>query len=177
MWVAIAAITLLAGVATAQPASPSGVLAPSAEALQQQVAQQQKRIQELEAALAAGTASPAAPDAGPLWERFMGKLSRLLPATVVGWIWFIVGFVGEFVFFLRFVVQWWASERARKTVVPIMFWHLSLAGTALVLAYAVARIDPVFILAYSLNVFLYVRNLVIARREPALAAVMEKESE
>ncbi|HAU36101.1 MAG TPA: hypothetical protein DCX07_00090 [Phycisphaerales bacterium] len=101
----------------------------------------------------------------------------MLPITLAAWLWFVVGFGGEFVFFLRFVVQWLASERHKRTVVPMAFWHLSLVGTAMVLAYAVYRIDPVFILAYSLNVVIYVRNLYIARNNPALQAVMEKESE
>ena len=107
----------------------------------------------------------------------MEKARDLLPATTTGWAWFLVGFGGEFVFFLRFVVQWIASERKRRTVVPMAFWHLSLAGTALVLAYAVFRIDPVFILAYSLNVVIYVRNMTIARNNPAFEAVAEKTSQ
>lgn len=93
-----------------------------------------------------------------------------LPTSTVAWTWFLVGMIGEGVFFMRFVVQWYASERQKRTVVPMAFWYLSLAGTALVLAYAVFVINPVFILAYSLNVFLYVRNLIIARRAPARIA-------
>jgi len=99
------------------------------------------------------------------------------PDSVSGWVWLGVGFLGQFVFFMRFVVQWIATERARRTVVPMLFWHLSLAGTVLVLAYACYKIDPVFMLAYSLNIFIYVRNVIIARRQPAAAMVMEKEAE
>jgi len=110
-------------------------------------------------------------------DRTAARLERMLPATPAGWFWFVLGFGGEFVFFLRFVVQWWASERKGRTVVPMAFWHLSLIGTGLVLAYALYRIDPVFILAYSLNVFIYVRNMTIAKRSPALEAVAEKTSE
>jgi lipid-A-disaccharide synthase-like uncharacterized protein len=100
-----------------------------------------------------------------------------MPQTLAEWVWLIVGLVGEFVFFLRFVVQWLATERARRTVVPVSFWYLSLGGTFMVLAYALYKLDPVFILAYSLNVLIYVRNLVIARRNPQQAAVAEKASE
>ena len=103
--------------------------------------------------------------------------SALLPKTLIEWVWLGTGLVGEFVFFLRFVVQWIATERARRTVVPMAFWHLSLIGTAMVLAYAFYKLDPVFILAYSLNIFIYVRNLIIARRHPEQEVVMEKESE
>lgn len=105
------------------------------------------------------------------------KFARMTPPDTMGWFWLIVGFGGEMVFFLRFVVQWLASERKKRTVVPVAFWHLSLAGTALVLAYAVRQWDPVFILAYSLNIFLYVRNLYIAKQSPEAALVMEKEAE
>ena len=94
-----------------------------------------------------------------------------LPTGLTAWTWFLIGMIGEGVFFMRFVVQWYASERRKRTVVPMAFWYLSLVGTALVLAYAVFVINPVFILAYSLNVFLYVRNLVIARRSPGHVTV------
>jgi lipid-A-disaccharide synthase-like uncharacterized protein len=99
------------------------------------------------------------------------------PKTTAGQVWFLIGMIGEGVFFLRFVVQWWASERKKQTVVPMMFWHLSLVGTVIVLAYAVWAINWVFMLAYSLNIIIYVRNLAIAKRKPAMEAVMEKESE
>jgi lipid-A-disaccharide synthase-like uncharacterized protein len=101
----------------------------------------------------------------------------LIPKSPAEWFWVITGLVGQFVFFLRFVVQWIASERQKRTVVPMVFWHLSLIGTLMVLAYALYRIDPVFILAYSLNIFIYVRNLVIAKRSPEMAAFAEKQSE
>ncbi len=110
-------------------------------------------------------------------EKCASKLNHMLPITMAAWIWFIIGFGGEFVFFLRFVVQWIASEKKKRTVVPMAFWHLSLAGTVLVLAYAVYRIDPVFILAYSLNVVIYIRNMYIARRNPADKLLAEKTSE
>jgi lipid-A-disaccharide synthase-like uncharacterized protein len=91
-----------------------------------------------------------------------------MPTSAASWTWFIVGILGEGVFFMRFVVQWWASEKKKRTVVPMAFWHLSLIGTAMVLAYSVYIVSWVFILAYSLNVFLYVRNLAIARRAAAV---------
>ncbi len=103
--------------------------------------------------------------------------TAMLPKPFIEWIWLITGLAGEFVFFLRFVVQWIATERAKRTVVPMAFWHLSLIGTGLVLAYALYLLSPVFILAYSLNIFIYVRNLYIARRQPVREAVMEKTSE
>jgi lipid-A-disaccharide synthase-like uncharacterized protein len=92
-------------------------------------------------------------------------------------IWFLVGMAGEGVFFLRFVVQWIASERQKRTVVPVVFWHLSLVGTFMVLAYAIRQMDPVFMLAYSLNVVIYIRNLSIAKAHPEKEALAEKTSE
>lgn len=76
-----------------------------------------------------------------------------------GWVMF--GLVAQFVFFMRFVVQWYASEKHKKTVVPVTFWYLSLAGTVMILIYSIQRKDIVFILASSLNFFLYLRNLQI----------------
>jgi lipid-A-disaccharide synthase-like uncharacterized protein len=164
--------------ALGSPTQAQSAPADDVSALKQRLAQQEQQISELQSRLDAGQAPLAqSPVNGNVFERSAAKAVRLLPTTTIGWIWFVVGFGGEFVFFLRFVVQWWASERAKRTIVPMMFWHLSLAGTGLVLAYAIYRIDPVFILAYSLNIFLYVRNMMIAKRHPAEAMLMEKESQ
>ena len=78
--------------------------------------------------------------------------------------WEIVGLVGHFFFFSRFVIQWIASERKKKTVIPEAFWYLSLLGTVIVLAYSLHVGRPVFMLAYSLNIVIYVRNLWIHKR-------------
>lgn len=98
-------------------------------------------------------------------------LFRLL--GVGGWgeiAWVGVGLAGQALFFARFALQWIASERARRSVVPPAFWALSLAGSMLVLAYALWRRDPVFVLGQSLGVLVYARNLWLiraeARREP-----------
>jgi lipid-A-disaccharide synthase-like uncharacterized protein len=73
--------------------------------------------------------------------------------------WVIVGLGGQLLFTGRFLVQWIASERARRSVVPLAFWYFSLAGGLILFAYAVHRWDPVFILGQSLGVFIYTRNL------------------
>ncbi|MEX0930374.1 MAG: lipid-A-disaccharide synthase N-terminal domain-containing protein [Candidatus Paceibacterota bacterium] len=75
--------------------------------------------------------------------------------------WVIFGFGAQFIFFLRFVVQWIASERARATVIPLSFWYLSIAGAAMILVYAIYRLDIVFIAGQGLALFIYVRNLAI----------------
>ena len=74
-------------------------------------------------------------------------------------VWIIFGFVAQLMFFLRFFVQWIASEKRKQSVIPISFWWLSLAGGAMLLIYAIYRKDPVFILGQATGVFIYVRNL------------------
>jgi len=73
--------------------------------------------------------------------------------------WLILGFIGQAMFTMRFIVQWIASEKKKESVIPISFWYLSLAGGVIVLFYAVHRMDPVFILAYLPGNFIYLRNL------------------
>lgn len=79
--------------------------------------------------------------------------------------WLIVGFVGQALFSARFVVQWVQSERARKSVIPIAFWYFSLAGSIVLLAYAIHRQDPVFILGQAAGNVIYLRNLYLIFRE------------
>ncbi len=79
--------------------------------------------------------------------------------------WLVVGFAGQAAFSSRFLVQWVASERRGRSVVPTAFWWLSLLGGALLLAYAFARRDPVFILGQTAGVVVYARNLMLVRRE------------
>lgn len=73
--------------------------------------------------------------------------------------WIFVGLFGQLMFSGRFIVQWIASERVRRSVVPVAFWYFSMAGGLVLLSYALYRRDPVFILGQSLGVFIYARNL------------------
>ena len=73
--------------------------------------------------------------------------------------WVLFGFSAQLLFTARFLIQWFASERARTSVMPVAFWHLSLAGGAMLLCYAIYRRDPVFVLGQSFGVIVYVRNL------------------
>jgi lipid-A-disaccharide synthase-like uncharacterized protein len=79
--------------------------------------------------------------------------------------WVLLGFIAQGFFTARFVVQWIASERAGKSVVPLSFWLLSIGGGALLLAYALYRRDPVFIAGQAFGVFVYLRNLYFVMRE------------
>lgn len=81
--------------------------------------------------------------------------------------WIALGLVGQTFFFSRFLVQWIASERAGKSVVPVAFWLLSLGGGALLLVYALYRRDPVFVLGQATGFSVYLRNLWLIRRERA----------
>jgi lipid-A-disaccharide synthase-like uncharacterized protein len=77
----------------------------------------------------------------------------------IDYVWYGVGFVGQGFFFSRFFVQWLASERAGRSVIPLSFWYLSLLGGVTLFAYAVHLGDPVFILGQSTGAFIYLRNL------------------
>ncbi|HEX9794647.1 MAG TPA: lipid-A-disaccharide synthase N-terminal domain-containing protein [Planctomycetota bacterium] len=77
----------------------------------------------------------------------------------------LLGLGGQAVFMTRFVIQWIASERAGRSVIPIAFWWTSLSGAALLFAYGIFRADPVILLGQSLGFFIYSRNLVLIRRE------------
>ena len=96
----------------------------------------------------------------------------MLAAIEEPWtLWTAIGFVGQVVFGLRFVVQWIATERRKRSVVPLAFWYLSLVGSVILLAYSIYRMDPVFIAGFSLNMVIYVRNLhFIHRHHPEPAA-------
>jgi lipid-A-disaccharide synthase-like uncharacterized protein len=79
-------------------------------------------------------------------------------------IWLGVGFTAQFMFSLRFLVQWVASERARASIVPEAFWYFSFAGGAMLLVYAIYRMDPVFMLGQGMGLIIYSRNIYFIRR-------------
>lgn len=83
--------------------------------------------------------------------------------------WALFGFFAQAAFSARFVIQWIASERARKSIIPVSFWYLSIAGSTGLLIYAIARTDPVFALGYLFNWIIYLRNLILIQREKASA--------
>ncbi len=79
--------------------------------------------------------------------------------------WILLGFVAQFFFTMRFVVQWLASEKAKRSVVPVAFWFFSLGGGFLLFIYAIQREDPVFIAGQGLGLLIYIRNLALIRNE------------
>jgi len=88
-------------------------------------------------------------------------------ATLIAFLlnpWVIIGFFGQFLFFMRFIIQWLASEKKGAVVVPVAFWYLSIAGTLVILVYAIHIKDVVFTVAQILSLFIYARNLSFLRR-------------
>lgn len=77
--------------------------------------------------------------------------------------WMALGLLGQVAFSGRFLVQWLASERARRSIVPPGFWYLSIVGSVLLLVYSIYKKDPVFILGQSLGLAVYFRNLLLLR--------------
>lgn len=80
-------------------------------------------------------------------------------------IWLVVGFSGQGLFSARFLIQWLKSEKAKRSVIPIEFWYLSMAGGLTLLAYAIHKHDPVFIFGQLTGVFIYARNLYFVLQE------------
>ncbi|MDO4588856.1 MAG: lipid-A-disaccharide synthase N-terminal domain-containing protein [Fusobacterium sp.] len=79
----------------------------------------------------------------------------------------IIGLIGQGLFSMRFIVQWIASEKAGKSVVPFSFWLFSLGGSLLLLIYAIYRKDPVFILGQAPNLLIYSRNIWLIKKNKA----------
>ena len=75
------------------------------------------------------------------------------------YLWLGIGLLGQALFSARFLVQWIASERRKRSVVPLAFWYFSIGGGLTLLAYAIYRRDPVFILGQGAGLFVYARNL------------------
>jgi lipid-A-disaccharide synthase-like uncharacterized protein len=79
--------------------------------------------------------------------------------------WILVGYVGQALFAARFFVQWVASERVGKSVIPVAFWFFSIGGGLLLFVYSLYIRDPVFIIGQGLGLFVYLRNLYFVFRE------------
>ncbi|MEA2927772.1 MAG: hypothetical protein QOG38_200 [Hyphomicrobiales bacterium] len=79
--------------------------------------------------------------------------------------WVALGFLAQALFSMRFLVQWIASERAGRSVVPTAFWVFSIGGGVLLFAYSLYRKDPVFIAGQGLGLFIYLRNLYFIMRD------------
>jgi lipid-A-disaccharide synthase-like uncharacterized protein len=95
-----------------------------------------------------------------------------MPAHPASWItidhvWLLVGFLGQGLFFSRFLIQWWQSEREGRSIIPVAFWYFSVGGGVVLLAYSIYKLDPVFIAGQGVGLFVYLRNLYLISREQA----------
>ncbi len=103
-------------------------------------------------------------------DQFINWLHVVFVEQFSGWI--VLGFVAQFMFMMRFVVQWLASERVGKSIVPVAFWFFSIGGGMLLLIYSIKQQDPVFIAGQALGLVIYFRNLWLIfkekRRDPTL---------
>lgn len=88
-----------------------------------------------------------------------------LPAEEL--VWLGIGFFGQSLFFSRWLLQWFVSEKKAESQIPVSFWYMSLAGSVIVLAYAIHKLDPVFIAGQSVGTVVYIRNLILIHRAKA----------
>ena len=100
-------------------------------------------------------------------------MNAMLSHITTDTVWVTVGLVGQALFAGRFLVQWLASEKTGRSVVPLGFWYLSIGGSAILLAYALHRNDIVFTLGQLFGFVVYGRNLALIRRERQRLAEVE----
>jgi lipid-A-disaccharide synthase-like uncharacterized protein len=74
-------------------------------------------------------------------------------------VWATVALIGQFLFGSRFILQWLVSEYKQKSYVPTGFWYLSIAGSVILLSYSIHIKNPIFMLSFSLNTLIYIRNI------------------
>ena len=94
------------------------------------------------------------------------------PTSELAWV--TIGFIAQFMFSMRFIVQWVATEKARASIIPETFWYFSFAGGTMLLAYAIYRADPVFIVGQAAGLVIYARNIYfiwLGKRDPSTANV------
>lgn len=79
-----------------------------------------------------------------------------IPSGLMIW-----GLTGQFVFTFRFLVQWFSTEKIKKSILPIGFWIFSIVGSVMVLSYAVIRRDPVLFVGQLFGFVVYIRNTLL----------------
>jgi len=92
-------------------------------------------------------------------------MTQMLSWITVDHVWLLIGFMGQALFTSRFIVQWFKSEIVGKSVIPLAFWWFSVGGGIVLLAYAVHKMDPVFIAGQAGGLVVYARNLYLIQRE------------
>ena len=94
-----------------------------------------------------------------MWQMFQAALNKFAAMSPADRIWMSIGVLGQLIFAGRFIVQWIASEKAKRSVMPVTFWYLSIIGGVVVLAYGIRNLEPVIILGQLPGVVVYSRNL------------------
>jgi lipid-A-disaccharide synthase-like uncharacterized protein len=109
-------------------------------------------------------------------ERSWGQ-KILNVSSPMGYVWVGLGLLGQVLFTGRMIVQWLVSEKSKKSVVPPMFWWMSLGGSTMLMIYFLWRRDPIGLLGQSFGWFIYVRNLWMIYRPqtPHTDAIMNAE--
>jgi lipid-A-disaccharide synthase-like uncharacterized protein len=102
-------------------------------------------------------------------------LAHAMAWFTVSHLWLLIGFLGQALFASRFIVQWFRSEMEGRSVIPVSFWYCSVVGGVVLLAYAIYKADPVFIIGQGSGLFVYARNLyLISRERRSLRAAAER---
>jgi len=102
---------------------------------------------------------------------FLDAVMRFFKVTTTGELaWVVIGLFAQMLFSMRFIIQWIASEKENRSVVPEAFWWFSIVGGLTLFAYALHRADPVFMLGQSLGIVVYTRNLWLIYAEKRAAA-------
>lgn len=83
-------------------------------------------------------------------------------------LWLVVGLLGQALFASRFIIQWFKSEMEGRSVIPVAFWYCSVGGGVVLFAYAVYKLDPVFIIGQASGLIVYARNLFLIFKERRL---------
>ena len=106
-------------------------------------------------------------------------LHRLVQQITAEPVWGMVGLLGQAIFGTRFILQWIVSEYKKKSHIPTAFWFISLLGSLILLVYSIHREEPVFILGFSLNTFIYLRNihLIYTNSKAARADIVSREGD
>ena len=97
------------------------------------------------------------------------KVDAWMKMTPLDMMWLAIGMTGQILFFGRFAVQWYYSERMKQSIIPVSFWYLSIIGSMILLVYSIHRLDAVFIVGYSFGFLVYFRNLVLINRQKIAA--------
>ncbi len=99
-----------------------------------------------------------------MWQSVVNAIQNAILQIKVDPYWEATAFVGEAIFGGRFVLQWLVSEYKKKSHVPIAFWYMSIIGSIILAAYAIHIEKPVFIVAFTLQIGIYTRNLALIKK-------------